>query len=45
MTCCSVLKLSFDVVGVCCPTAHLGVTLVVLLSRTATFIVTRWFVQ
>jgi hypothetical protein len=32
-------------VGVCYPTAHHGVTLVMLLGRTASLIVTRWFVR
>jgi hypothetical protein len=34
-----------DGVSVCCPTAHPGVTFVVLLSRTASLIVTQWFLQ
>jgi hypothetical protein len=32
-------------VSVCCPTAHPGFTLMVLLSRTMSLIVTRWFVH
>jgi hypothetical protein len=32
-------------VGVCYPTAHPGVTLTVLLGRTTSLIVTRWFMR
>jgi hypothetical protein len=33
------------IVGICDPTAHHGVTHMMLLGRTTSLIVTRWFVQ